>query len=169
MKFLTSRLQLLWGYVHTFIFKYFKTNITLSYTSQVTVDSSITIFRPTWSRTKTENCVDRRTERTNPLFLIGIKKKENNDFFRYSQMTSTPFTQKTSLIIFKKIYIHVNSIILNLPIKQYVIVKLVIHPTKKRIFCFFPHILLYIIESHIHVAHLTVLYVCFLISSPNIT
>ena len=33
--------------------------------------SSTTTFRPTWSRTKTENCVDRRTKRTNPLVLIG--------------------------------------------------------------------------------------------------
>lgn len=33
--------------------------------------SYTTTFRPTWSRTKTENCVDRRTKRTNPRVLIG--------------------------------------------------------------------------------------------------
>jgi hypothetical protein len=35
------------------------------------IRSSKTTFCPTWSRTKTENCVDRRRKRTNPLVLIG--------------------------------------------------------------------------------------------------
>lgn len=38
--------------------------------------SSTTTFRPTWSRTKTENCVDRRTKRTNPLVERLKKERE---------------------------------------------------------------------------------------------
>lgn len=41
------------------------------------IRSSTTTFRPTWSRTKTENCVDRRRKRTNPEVLIGtIEERE---------------------------------------------------------------------------------------------
>lgn len=51
--------------------------------------SSTTTFRPTWSRTKTENCVDRRTKRTNPLVLIGTIEERKRMVAPFAQGTSS--------------------------------------------------------------------------------
>lgn len=64
--------------------------------NQVAFNSSRTTFRPTWSRTKTENCVNRRTKRTNPLVLTRRRKKENGGSFLTVKWLSAPFAQGTS-------------------------------------------------------------------------
>ena len=51
--------------------------------------SSTTTFRPTWSRTKTENCVDRRRKRTNPLVLIGTIEERKRMVAPFAQGTSS--------------------------------------------------------------------------------
>lgn len=51
--------------------------------------SSTTTFRPTWSRTKTENCVDRRRKRTSPLVLIGTIEEKKRMVAPFAQGTSS--------------------------------------------------------------------------------
>lgn len=51
--------------------------------------SSTTTFRPRWSRMKTENCVDRRRKRTNPLVLIGTIEERKRMVAPFAQGTSS--------------------------------------------------------------------------------